>query len=64
MGFKSAAIFLPMLLNWASTIENQDLRESMTQHTLGVWRRQNEEAARSWAAENGVDLPSAQPRGK
>ncbi len=51
-------------VNWASTIENQDLRESMTQHTLGVWRRQNEEAARSWAAENGVDLPSAQPRGK
>ncbi len=51
-------------VNWASTIENQDLRESMTQHTLGVWRRQNEEAARSWAAENGVELPSAQPRGK
>ncbi|MCH2065001.1 MAG: hypothetical protein MK194_14905 [Roseibacillus sp.] len=51
-------------VNWASTIENQDLRDSMTRHTLGVWRRQNEEAAQSWAAENGVELPSAQPRGK
>jgi len=51
-------------VNWASTIENQDLRESMTQHTLGVWRRQNEEAAQSWAAENGVELPSGQSGGK
>ena len=51
-------------VNWASTIENQDLRDSMTQHTLGVWRRQDEAAAESWAADNRVDLPPAQPARK
>jgi len=51
-------------VNWASTIENQDLRDSMTQHTLGVWRRQDEEAAQSWANENGVELPTGQRGGK
>ena len=51
-------------VNWASTIENQDLRDRMTNHTLGAWRRQDEQAATSWAAENQVELPPAQPRGK
>lgn len=51
-------------VNWASTIENQDLRDRMTSHTLGAWRRQDEQAAQSWAAENQIELPAAQPRGK
>ena len=36
----------------------------MTTHTLGVWRRQDEQAAQAWAAENEVELPEAQRRGK
>ena len=51
-------------VNWASTIENQDLRNRMTQHTLGVWSRQDEGAAQSWANENGVELPTGQRGGK
>lgn len=51
-------------VNWASTIENQDLRNRMTQHTLGAWRRQNEGAAQAWANENGVALPEAGRGGK
>ena len=51
-------------VTWASTIENQDLRDRMTSHTLGAWRRQDEQAAQSWAAENQIELPAAQPRGK
>ncbi|MBG69207.1 MAG: hypothetical protein CMN06_03625 [Roseibacillus sp.] len=51
-------------VTWASTIENPDLRDRMTTHTLGVWRRQDEQAAQAWAAENEVELPEAQRRGK
>ena len=50
-------------VGWASTIENEQLRRTMTQHTLGRWMRQDPEAARAWVTENGVEAPAARPGG-
>jgi hypothetical protein len=49
-------------VGWASTIENEQLRTAMTQHTLGRWMRQDPVAAQAWAAEQGVELPAAAAR--
>jgi hypothetical protein len=43
---------------WAATIENEQLRSTMTQHALERWTRQDPEAARAWAVENGVEAPA------
>ncbi len=43
-------------VNWAATIENESLRGRMTQHTLGVWMRQDPGAAQAWASENGIEV--------
>ena len=51
-------------VNWAATIENESLRGRMTQHTLGVWMRQDAVSAQAWARANGVDLPGAGSNGK
>lgn len=42
---------------WAATIENEQLRGTMVNHTLGQWMRQDREAAQTWATENGVEVP-------
>jgi hypothetical protein len=48
-------------VGWASTIENEQLRTTMTQHTLGRWMRQDPAAAQAWAGQNGVEVPAALP---
>jgi hypothetical protein len=42
---------------WANTIEDEAMRGRMMNHTLGMWRRQDRQAAEAWAAENNVELP-------
>jgi hypothetical protein len=49
-------------VEWAATIEDQSLRESMLNHSLGRWMGQAPEDARAWAAEHGVELPAAAAR--
>lgn len=51
-------------LSWAATIENEQLRERMVNHTLGQWMRQDAEAARAWATENMVPVPQGRSGGK
>lgn len=46
-------------VTWAATIENENLRGRMMTHSLGQWIRQDPEAARAWATQNGVDPPAA-----
>jgi|MDTC01.3.fsa_nt_gb hypothetical protein len=44
-------------VTWSSTIQNEDLRATMTRHTLDQWMRQNPAAAEAWASDNGVTIP-------
>ncbi len=43
-------------VTWSSTIHNEELRTTMTRHTLGQWMEQDPAAARAWAETNGVDV--------
>ena len=51
-------------ISWATTIENEQLRGRMVDHTLGQWMRQDPEAARAWATENDVPVPRGRSGGK
>ena len=45
-------------VTWSSTIQNEELRSSMTRHTLGRWMQQDPTAAQAWAESNGVEAPA------
>lgn len=47
-------------VHWAATIENEQLRGRMTEHTMERWLQQNPEAARTWAKQNGLEVPGTE----
>ena len=46
-------------VEWAASIEDQGLRETMLNHTLREWSRAEPAAAREWAEANGVEPPAS-----
>lgn len=50
-------------VRWSSAIQNEELRATMTRHTLRQWMGQDPSAASAWAESNGVEVPSG-ARGK
>ena len=50
--------------SWAATIENEQLRGTMLNHSLGQWMRQDPDAAQSWATNNNIPLPQGQAGNK
>ena len=50
-------------VTWSSAIQNEELRATMTRHTLGRWMQQDPTAAQAWADTNGVEAPASSRRG-
>ena len=44
-------------VSWAATIQNEQLRARMVDHTLGQWLQHDPEAARAWATKHKVPIP-------